>query len=214
MKEIRTLYTWLGIEEDATTEQIKVAYREKARLHHPDRGGDVELFKKINQAHEVLTDSEQRKRYDRKVRSVKMRVKLSNMKDSVFGTVQDLWSDLEESFDDGWTPPNTDYHAEQRALEIEWQKNFARLINEYRQMENMNASNLETILHSTDVLLSSLIRDDKLSFGQRSITDDPIELKVDASVPFSEQASSVLTDLKDTISKAEQLVRMFNRITK
>ena len=47
MREIRTLYTWLEIKEDASLDEIKKAYRDKAKIHHPDRGGDPETFRKI-----------------------------------------------------------------------------------------------------------------------------------------------------------------------
>ena len=60
MREIRTLYTWLEVAEDATLEEIKKAYREKAKIHHPDRGGDPEIFQKVSQAYSTLTDSVKR----------------------------------------------------------------------------------------------------------------------------------------------------------
>jgi molecular chaperone DnaJ len=57
-------YTILGVSKDATPDQIKKAYREKAKAHHPDLGGDAELFKEINEANEHLSDPEKRKKYD------------------------------------------------------------------------------------------------------------------------------------------------------
>jgi DnaJ-class molecular chaperone len=44
----------LGVAYDATPEEIKFAYRRLAQVHHPDKGGDVELFKQIKQAYEWL----------------------------------------------------------------------------------------------------------------------------------------------------------------
>ncbi|MGD0465325.1 MAG: DnaJ domain-containing protein [Gammaproteobacteria bacterium] len=44
----------LGIEENASKQRIIQAYREKAALHHPDKGGSVEMMKLINQAHTEL----------------------------------------------------------------------------------------------------------------------------------------------------------------
>jgi len=208
MKQVRTLYTWLGVEETASVDEINAAYKVQAKKHHPDRGGDVEIFQKINQARDVLLDEQARKKYDRKIRAVRRRLKFEGM----VGSVQDWWSNLEDSFDD-WES-NIDYHAEQQALETEWQLNLARLINEYRHIEQMNAENLEGILHSTDVLLSSLTKSDRIVFTERQVSDDPIEIKIDVGVPLGDQAQSVLSDLKDTISQAEKLVRMFNNMTK
>jgi molecular chaperone DnaJ len=60
-------YELLGVSEDASQEEIKKAYREKAKKYHPDSGSDSadeEKFKKINKAYDVLSDEEKRKKYD------------------------------------------------------------------------------------------------------------------------------------------------------
>ena len=59
------LYETLGLRPDAATEEVKRAYRRKAREHHPDAGGDAEVFKEVTRAYEVLSDPERRARYDR-----------------------------------------------------------------------------------------------------------------------------------------------------
>jgi len=58
------LYDRLGVSRDASTEEIRRAYKDAARTHHPDRGGNTETFKKIQEAHEILSDDERRKMYD------------------------------------------------------------------------------------------------------------------------------------------------------
>lgn len=65
-----THYAVLGIESTATHIDIKRAFHKIARSHHPDRNpnGDVELFKKAVEAHEVLSDSSKRREYDQKLR--------------------------------------------------------------------------------------------------------------------------------------------------
>ena len=57
-------YEILGVKKDATTDEIKKAFRKLARKHHPDAGGSEERFKDINEAYEALSDSEKRKQYD------------------------------------------------------------------------------------------------------------------------------------------------------
>jgi DnaJ-class molecular chaperone len=57
-------YETLGLERDASLDDIKRAYKKLAMKHHPDRGGDAEKFKEIGQAYEVLSDPERKARYD------------------------------------------------------------------------------------------------------------------------------------------------------
>lgn len=61
-------YKILGIEKDATEQEIKRAYRKLAVIHHPDKNpGDADAenrFKDIQEAHETLIDPQKRERYD------------------------------------------------------------------------------------------------------------------------------------------------------
>src|SRR5581483_12025378 len=64
MADKRDYYEILGVSKDASADEIKKAFRQAAITHHPDRGGNEEKFKEINEAYEVLKDTEKRKRYD------------------------------------------------------------------------------------------------------------------------------------------------------
>ena len=61
-------YATLGVSREATPEEIKKAFRKLARQYHPDTATDKkaaeEKFKEINEAHEVLSDPEKRRKYD------------------------------------------------------------------------------------------------------------------------------------------------------
>ena len=58
-------YETLGVEKNATDTDIKKAYRKLAQKFHPDKPtGNEEKFKKISEAYEVLSDSDNRKKYD------------------------------------------------------------------------------------------------------------------------------------------------------
>jgi len=58
-------YKILGIEKNATKDQIKQAYRRLAQQFHPDKtGGDDKKFKEINEAYSVLSDDTKRQQYD------------------------------------------------------------------------------------------------------------------------------------------------------
>ena len=61
-------YSIMGVSRNATDKEIKQAYRRLARKYHPDvNPGDKaaeEKFKEINEANDVLSDPEKRKKYD------------------------------------------------------------------------------------------------------------------------------------------------------
>ena len=58
-------YNVLGISRDASQDEIKRTYRKLAHKYHPDKnGGTGEKFKEINEAYQVLGDSEKRSQYD------------------------------------------------------------------------------------------------------------------------------------------------------
>lgn len=66
--EFKDYYAVLGVPREASADEIKKAFRKLARLYHPDVAKDKKAaeskFKEINEAYEVLGDSEKRRRYD------------------------------------------------------------------------------------------------------------------------------------------------------
>ncbi len=74
MTEYKDYYEILGVARTATPEEIRTAFRKKAREYHPDVAKDkvkgAEKFKEVNEAYEVLSDPAKRAKYDQMGREV------------------------------------------------------------------------------------------------------------------------------------------------
>lgn len=57
-------YSVLGVSKTASQAEIKKAFRGLAHKHHPDKGGDVNKFKELNEAYQILGNDQKRKQYD------------------------------------------------------------------------------------------------------------------------------------------------------
>ena len=57
-------YKILNVSKNATNDEIKRQYKKLALKHHPDRGGDSEMFKKVSEAYQILSDPEKKSEYD------------------------------------------------------------------------------------------------------------------------------------------------------
>ncbi|MCK9245907.1 MAG: DnaJ domain-containing protein [Anaerolineaceae bacterium] len=65
--EYKDYYSTLGVSKTATDAELKSAYRKLARQYHPDvnkEAGAEDKFKEVNEAYQVLSDAEKRKKYD------------------------------------------------------------------------------------------------------------------------------------------------------
>lgn len=57
-------YSTLGVNKDASQDDIKRAFRKLASQHHPDKGGDTKKFQEVQAAYDILGDPEKRRQYD------------------------------------------------------------------------------------------------------------------------------------------------------
>lgn len=72
---IPNYYALLGVPPNASTAEIKRAYRRLARLHHPDLNAQAQdaQIKRLNEAYAVLSDSQKRATYDEQRRQARLR---------------------------------------------------------------------------------------------------------------------------------------------
>ena len=223
-KRIRTLYHWLGVSEDASQDEIKKAWKEMAKIHHPDRGGDAHRFSKIQQAYTTLADVSTRSKYDRKVRMVRIRVRMENVRDQVFSKFEDAWDAETEAYEErrrreeedrrrrNAASPNADYFAQQEKAEREWKNQYDAMMEDYYRGDT-HTKGMEDILHSTDELLYSILTDGIIRMGRHQVGGDPVGAKVEPEIKVQGKARDVVSDLRDTIVRAERLVRIFNKFT-
>jgi curved DNA-binding protein len=61
---MKNYYDVLGVSEQSTSADITKAFKDLAKKHHPDRGGDEAKFKEINEANDTLKNSQKRHDYD------------------------------------------------------------------------------------------------------------------------------------------------------
>lgn len=60
-------YELLGVKPTCTTDQVRNAYKEKAMVHHPDRGGNAVTWSNIQKAYDILSDPQRRAMHDRSI---------------------------------------------------------------------------------------------------------------------------------------------------
>ena len=82
-------YQILGVNENASQDDIKRAYRKLALEHHPDKGGDESKFKKISESYDTIGDENKRSQYDNQRRNP-----FANMGGGGFNPFEDMFNQM------------------------------------------------------------------------------------------------------------------------
>ena len=227
MKKIITAYTWLEIEESATPEEIKKAWKKKALEFHPDRGGDQDTFDKIKRSYECLKDPEKKKAYDAKLRVIKIKERLRSAKDRLFSSAAGTFERESERVKEDQkrrederkkvrenrkNSQHSAYYDEQERLESEWSENYNSMMGEY-QSAGKTSVGVEQVLRSAEDILSSLMEDEEVSFGRHDFSKGSGFVGVEPGIKMEGKVKDVAEDLRDSIEQAERLMRIFNNIT-
>jgi molecular chaperone DnaJ len=86
---MENFYQILGVNENASQDEIKKAYRKLAVEHHPDKGGDENKFKKISEAYDTIGDENKRGQYDNQKRNP-----FANMGGGGFNPFEDMFNQM------------------------------------------------------------------------------------------------------------------------
>lgn len=108
-------YDVLSVESIATSEEIKLAYREQSKKWHPDRNLNIDTTDKmqlINEAYLILNDHEARSRYD--IEYFKFKQKNTNIRNDCFSESEEKNSSKQYKYED--------YKVDDEILE-KWMKN-------------------------------------------------------------------------------------------
>ncbi len=119
-------YDVLGVKKDATQDEIKSQYRKLARQYHPDlHPGDEKAaakFKEINEANEVLSDPEKRKKYDFELENPGMGG--FNFGGGDFGGFGDIFGDIFSSFTGGSSRAESQQNRKGQDITLEVELSF------------------------------------------------------------------------------------------
>ncbi|SBT33856.1 DnaJ protein, putative [Plasmodium ovale wallikeri] len=64
-KMTKSLYSYLDVPYNCTAEEIKKSYKDKIKVHHPDKGGNIKHFLEIKLSYDILINEKKRKMYDK-----------------------------------------------------------------------------------------------------------------------------------------------------
>ena len=117
----RDYYEVLGVRREATPEDIKKAFRRKARQYHPDVSQEANaevLFKEANEAYDVLSDPQKRAAYDRFGHAGLGGLGFGGA--DPFGGVTDFGDLFDELFGGGFRTSRTTRHAPRRGQDLQY----------------------------------------------------------------------------------------------
>jgi curved DNA-binding protein len=110
-------YSTLGVDKNATSDEIKKAYKRLAMKHHPDRGGDTQLFQNISQAYDTLGDPDKRSNYDAE-RSGQGRTQFHYTSEDPFGPFGQMFGGSANPFEQFFQGRQPRQRAKNRDLNI------------------------------------------------------------------------------------------------
>lgn len=144
-----THYDTLGVPENASSEEIKKAYRKLANQHHPDKGGDTTKFQQIQSAYDILSDNNRRAQYDAESRGIggfRFTVNGQDMGSGMPPEMEDMLRNFGFAFGQGFAGHGDPFsHFRQprknKDLQIDLVVSLASTLNEQTKIINVRTTN-------------------------------------------------------------------------
>lgn len=195
----------LGV-ESADPAAIKKAYRDLARINHPDRGGDAETMKKINEAYEVLQETpaekvDWREKYEKQkeVERVFIKSVISNLSEKLnFKAYEDYFSELtQEQF-------RSDYAITHSGSLLVFKWTSPSAVFTMRCIPEVQAHGPK--LSSSENLDAQLLVSSSFIVGSRKVNLGDFAYKYESNVSFLTEPSKVFPKekLMDKIDKSQK----------
>ncbi len=205
-------YKILGVEPNASQDDIKKAYRKLALQYHPDRNKNPEaeeIFKSVGTAYEVLGDPTERSKYDREQRTFQQKTAPQDTKQQPFNQQQKA------------SPENTNKQQTQASSEASSQQKFEEMFKKnseklYKENEKINEAKKRQAQETTELLknidaqerkaqqllqqiemeITNTNKDLKSALAEKPPNQDKISELKNRLQELSEQKNSVQTELK------------------
>lgn len=146
-------YLELEVAIDATEEELKLKFRSLANIHHPDKGGDEEKFKRIKEAYEILTDPIRRKAYDMSG-DAETNLEIRN---NALDHINQMLNDIVPNFDSESGDLVQEMRNQVLAIKADMGNNI-NLCNKYKDNLNKVVLRINANHNKTNILLESVQR--------------------------------------------------------
>lgn len=162
------LYEVLGVSKDATSKEIKKAFRDLCKIHHPDKGGEEEKFQELDKAYQILINKELREKYDQG----ESMDSIQEHKDEIFNKLFSVFMEAKNS--SGFVPDHVNLFKVMNSIlnekELDMNSRIDTLTNEIKNIESIKSR-----LINADMFLVFL--DDEIEIHKETINKTKDEIK-------------------------------------